>query len=590
MTKKNDNTAAARHAALDDLRELAADNAAAAREEAEKTRPPVESLGKEGKENVYWARPDGSIHRLKANEHRGDFFLRMATLEDWARWVEPGLSPDEMKSAEKRIWYKVKTRLFADTLGKHFLPDRERHAGFWAVADGWLYCAGRECYFRSADDADAAAVRVDNVRGGYVYHDKQDYPAPAADALTDAEGQKLLDLILSRTWADKGSGELFAGWQVAAFYAGAMPIRPHVWINAPAGSGKSTLFADMKAIAGDFCLSVAGGASTSAGIRQSVANTALPVILDEAEAGNNEKAKKNIGEWLELMRLASYGQKMVMGGKDGHTAKYYTISNCFALASVGNTLERDADTSRCLSLELRPYSNDEEKRLLWAGQDAGRELVQTLGFHARLFARLLRGLPVLRENIRALTRHLRTLEGVDPRRGELFAVLMACRYSLTSSAPLTPEQMEHAAEVLRGHADDREKASDSERCLDEILAYKIHVNQFGVMTVREACHKIGVSINEKAKETQDNYARALETIGLRWQDDKLEADPAHPGLRRVYKETMWSGAGNLDSVLAEGATKRKGIDGANARGIWWGNVKRGGKQKRVIFIPARLIL
>lgn len=588
--KENDNAAAARNELLQMVADNAEDNAAAAREAEKASRPPVVCLGKEGKENAYWARPDGSIHRLRANEHKGDFFLRMGRFEDFARWVAPGLPLEEAKEAEKRIWGEVKRRLFEGTLGKFFLPDSERHAGFWKISEGWLYCAGRDCYFRAYDAP--APVLVDNVQHGKVYWDKSNCPPPAADALTDAEGGLLLQLVQARTWTNAANGELMAGWLIAAMLAGVLPIRPHVWVNAPAGSGKSTLFTDLKAIAGDFCFSLAGGGSTSAGIRQSVANSSMPVILDEAEAGNNEKAQKNIAEWIEIMRLASYGQKMVMGGKDGQTAKAYSILNCFALASVNNTLERDADTSRCLKLEVMPYRSDEEKRLLWARQDAGRALVETPGFHGRLIARMLGVLPVLMENIRNLTASLRKIEGVDARRGELFSVLMACRYALTSSAPLTPEQMKRAADILRGYTEEAEEESDSARCLEVLLGYVLRVaNGHGEMNVRSICQEIHRRKTETFVDSKD-LEQALKNTGLTWREDKaaLQVDSRAVRMVKIYAGTQWSN-GKIAGVIAEGARRGAGKAGANAAGLWYENARIGGLTPVMcVFIPAALIL
>lgn len=593
MKKNNENTAAARDAALDDLRELAADNAAAALEDAIRNLPPVTALGKDGKENIYFARHDGSLHALKPNEHSKNYFLRMADFDTWARWIAPHLSPDAAKASEKSIWQDVAERLFSMTLGKNYFHDKEHRIGIWRVADGWIYCSGRYCYFRPAGDADAVAVLVDNVHNGHVFIDKQDFPAPAADALTDGEGELIIQLFAARTWELAAYGELMIGWQVAALLAGALPVRPHVWVNAPAGSGKSTLFADLKAVAGGFCFAVAGGASTSAGIRQSSSCTALPVILDEAEAGDNEKARKNIGEWLELMRLASYGQKMVMGGKDGKTAKEYPLTNCFALASVGNTLSRAADTSRCLKLELAPYQNNEERKRLWSEQDAGRALTQCPDYFPRLMARLLHVLPVLTENIRTLTRHLRALDGVDVRRGELFAVLMSCRYALTSSAPLTPEQIQHAADVVQEYAAGAEDENDSERCLEVLLSYKLRIHEAGEKTVRAACRVLhGFIGTHEEQQILGAHATALETIGMRWREEKqaLEVDTRHPGMRDVFRGSIWQTETDPGRVIAEGAIQRKGQQGANARGIWFDNVKKAGKVRRMVFIPAALIL
>ena len=92
---KSDRGAAARAAFNKGEEDRQADNAAAAREEAEKNRPPVVCLGAEGACNVYWSRSSGTLHRLKANEHTRNNLYRMARFEEYARWMRPDLPPDE---------------------------------------------------------------------------------------------------------------------------------------------------------------------------------------------------------------------------------------------------------------------------------------------------------------------------------------------------------------------------------------------------------------------------------------------------------------------------------------------------------------
>lgn len=586
----NDNGAAARAALLKGEADRKADNAAAAREEAEKNRPPVVCLGAEGACNVYWSRSSGDIHKLKANEHTRNNLYRMARFEEYARWMRPDLPPEDAEEQEAAIMKKATRRLLEGSLGKRFNASRVRGCGVWPAADGgWVYNAGASCWHVPADGS--KLQQVDNVRGGYVYSAGDALPFPADTPLSDEEGRHLLELMRARSWVLPVAGDIIAGWMVAALLAGVMPICPHVWINAPQGTGKSTFRDDLRAVYGEAKIDPDGGHTTDTGIRQTITGVALPVVIDEAEGGDDEKAQKNIRRWIELMRIASYGGTILHGGADG-TPRKYSIKCSFALLSIANSIERDADSSRCIVLDLKKYIEDEkrkaEKEALWARQEAGRELVQTPGFHSRLMARLLACLPVLMENLSALKEYLGKVEGVDSRRAELFAVLMACRYALISGERLSMEAMQEAAAVMMAYGEQEEKESDFSRCLRVLIdVYQIDVYGAGKMNVTEACRMLhnGVDVDRK-----DAIARALNLAGLRWRDDlnALQVDTLADKMKRIYTGTQWSN-GKVAPVLAEGCKREKGS--YSPAGVWLQSVKVGGASPRwCVMIPAALVL
>lgn len=568
--------------------ERKADNAAAAREEAEKNRPPVECLGAEGAANVYWSRSSGDIHKLKANEHNRNNLYRMARFEEYARWIRPDLPPDDAEKQEPAIMRKAARRLLEGSLGKRFNASRVRARGVWPDSTGgWVYNAGTSCWFIPADGGQVE--QVDAVRNGYVYSAGDALPSPADTPLSDEEGRHLLELMRARSWVLPGAGDVMAGWMVAALLAGVMPICPHVWINAPQGTGKSTFRDDLRAVYGDAKIDPDGGHTTDTGIRQTITGVALPVVIDEAEGGDDEKAQKNIRRWIELMRIASYGGTILHGGADG-TPRKYSIKCSFALFSVANSIERAADSSRCIVLDLKKYREDEhgkaEKEALWARQDAGRALVETPGFHGRLVARLLQSLPVLMGNLVALRKHLSKAEGVDSRRAELFAVLMACRHALVSREKMSQEAMQEAAALMLAYGEQEEKESDFSRCLAVLLGHVVRVRG-QEMTVADACRVM----NARA-DTEAMYAcsLSLNAAGLRWRDDlnALQVDTLADKMKRIFTGTQWSN-GKVAPVLAEGADKNKGKAGKNDLGIFYVSDKKLGG-RRCVVIPAALVL
>lgn len=589
---ENDKGEAARAAFLKGNADRMADNAAAAREEAERKRPPVKCLGVDGNQYVLYSTAYKRIFRLTAEKLSLPNLRAIAPRKHWEEWLFPErvAAGDEVKRGE--LVEAMQERILSDCGGKLFDSSRVRSRGVWPDdAGGWVYNAGSSCWFIPADGGQVE--QIDHVWGDYVYSAGVALPSPADTPLSDDEGRYLVELMRARSWVLPGAGDVMAGWMVAAMLAGTMPICPQVWINAPAGTGKTYLKDDIAALLGNFSMTQEG-VPTEASIRQRLNGDAVPVLLDEVEQGDNEASGKKIRNLLDLMRSASYGKDpMAKGGADG-TPRLFPMKCSFALFSVANSIERAADSSRCLVLNLKKYREDEqgkaEKVALWTRQNAGRELVQSSGFHSRLISRLLSVLPVLMKNITALTAYLRDLPGVDSRRGELFAVLIACRYALTSFSPLTDEQMQNAADILRAYDEQEEQESDSCRCLTHLLGYQVEIYGAGKMSVTVACRNMSSMING---ETKDNYSNALNLAGLRWQDEPpaLQVDPRSASMKRIFAGTQWSN-GKIAAVLAEGADRRrKGLAGANADGIYYKSIRltQGGNPTDCIMIPAALV-
>lgn len=579
-----DNGKAARAAFLQGLADLEADNAAAAREEAEKKLPPVRCMGMEGTNHVLYSTRNKRLHKRTAEKIGIPALMELASLDRWAAFLFPEAVSAGEDVHPRKILYAAQEWIFNQSGRKTFNPEQVRGRGVWPTSGGWVYNAGSSCWHIPA--AGGKPEQVDNAQESFIYEQSAPLPEPKGEPLSDDEGKAILDLLEYRPWQTPGAGELSTGWAVASMLPAVLPLSPHLWINAPSKTGKSTFRDDMRLIFGTFQESPTGGATTGSGIRQVLNGHAIPVVIDEAEGGDDPKAQKNIRQWIELMRLASYGGVVTHGSADG-TPRKYLIKASFALFSVANSIEREADSSRFLVLEMRPWGADKMER--WKSQEAGRELVQSPDFHGRLISRLLRGLPVLMKNIAALTKYLRSLDGVDSRRGELFAVLMACRYALTSSGPLTPEQMQHAAAILRAYGEQEEEESDSVRCLAHLLGHQLDVFGVGKMTVSEACRRMSALIDGEKREA---FKAALDVAGLRWRDDlnALQVDPRPGRMKRIFCNSQWSN-GKIAAVLAEGADRAEGKAGANSAGIWYHNVKLGGSNSiRCVMIPSALIL
>lgn len=587
--------AAARKAILDEATARKTDNAAAAQADAMRGKPIIIPLGEDGAWNVYWSRPHRSLYRLKMNEHTGAHLRRMAKLADYARWLAPDLPPDAVGEAERRIMKQAKDWMLDETGGRKFNPAMLRGRGVWRDADGIVYNAGDACFLVLPD---GRMERVDGVREPYIYDAGAPLIHPADDALTDEEGARLVNFFTARPWVLPCAGELVAGWMVCAVLAGVLPFRPQVWVNAPAFTGKSVLKRDMllalggrgdvEEVTGGHAVQLEGGDTSPAAVHQKTRNDALPVVFDEAESNGGERRARNMEGLLALVRSAATSGDVGLskGGADG-TAKNYLLRCCFLLFSIANNLDRAADTSRFLVLRLSPLMDDAARADMWQRQEAARAMTQGQNFTARLFARLLRAVPVLLDNARTIRAHLMDA-GNNARRSEVLGYLLAGAHALTKSGAVDAAYLERAAAVAQAVEEGQERESDKQRCLDTLLGYSVSLH--GVpANVARLCKMVRGVVDKTVGEAAD-VVRALESLGLEWKDtaNALQVNPAAPGLKGVFRGTDWQG-GKITPVLADGC--QGGKDGKNALGIWTqsGNV-RGIGSRKVIMIPAELVM
>ena len=203
--------------------------------------------------------------------------------------------------------------------------------------------------------------------------------------LTAVEGKQLTNACLSFKFKNLGDSFLLAGWILVSRIAGALPVRPHIWITGGMGTGKSTILEGLvtRVLGSDKSHLYLQGASTEAGIRQSIKSSSIPIIFDEFESHDKETGAR-IDSIIELLRNSwSATSGKILKGSAGGVAVAYQLAFCACVASIRVGLKNDADKSRFSTLELEPHGDDPEQKKALA--DALKPLNPEFG--ERLFAR-----------------------------------------------------------------------------------------------------------------------------------------------------------------------------------------------------------
>jgi putative DNA primase/helicase len=272
------------------------------------------------------------------------------------------------------------------------------------------------------------------------------------------------------------SGLLLAGWIALAPICGALQWRPHLWLTASAGSGKSAI---LDRLIGPLIESLAlfpEGNTTEAYIRQQLRSDAVPVVFDEAES--NEKAdRQRIQNILSLARVSSSSGRGVIGkgGADG-TAQSFTIRSMFLLCSISTALKQGADQSRFAQLTLRnpSYLPKEQRIAHWSALDAEITRLCTPETGHRLMLRMVRQIPIIRDSV-AVFRRAAAERFDSQRQGDQYGTLLAGAWSLMSSRAATIEDAYQLIDANDWEAYKEQSEADEERCLQHILQHQIRV-------------------------------------------------------------------------------------------------------------------
>jgi len=267
-----------------------------------------------------------------------------------------------------------------------YSPNRIRGRGAWWDQSSSVLHLGD----RLIVSGDSRPVSAGIPGSSYLYQRLTRLAGPgSAEPLDEQSAMVLLEIAERFRWEVPASGLLLAGWVVLAPICGALPWRPHIWLTAAAGSGKSAILERYVApLLGDLSLPVSGN-TTEAGLRQMLRADALPVVFDEAES-NERQDQQRMQAVLSLARVASSESRAqtIKGSAEGDAMRF-SIRSMFLMSSIATALKQGADKSRFAQLTLRsPNEDDPTQRIAhWEALDRDLDRYVTDHIGQRLQAR-----------------------------------------------------------------------------------------------------------------------------------------------------------------------------------------------------------
>jgi putative DNA primase/helicase len=513
-------------------------------------------------EGVFYYQPDstGQVISLSRSAHTGTNLLSLAPLPYWEA-IYPG---------QRGVnWLAAASSLFiAQAQAGIFSADRIRGRGAWWDAGQSVLHLGDRLLI---DGATQPITKAASSRFHYQRLASIDLPEALAP-LTDELGMEIIDIASRFHWEVPASGLLMAGWIALAPICGALQWRPHVWLTASAGSGKSAI---LDRFIGPLLESLAlfpEGNTTEAFIRQQLRADAIPVVFDEAES--NEKAdRQRIQNILSLARVSSSSGRGVIGkgGADG-TAQSYTIRSMFLLCSISTALKQGADQSRFAQLTLRnpSYLPKPERVAHWSALDADITRLCTTDLGHRLLLRMVRQIPIIRDSV-AVFRRAAAERFDSQRQGDQYGTLLAGAWSLANSRPATIEDAYQLIDSNNWDAYREQTEADEERCLQHILQHQLRVEG----DRGSAYNRTVWELVELARGTSTAMDIGMATaeahlgrLGLKVEGDRIVISNTAKGMRRILDGTAWADCyatvlGRLPGATKAGVVRFKGLAGVS---------------------------
>lgn len=278
---------------------------------------------------------------------------------------------------------------------------------------------------------------------------------------SEIDPKRVFEWIKRFNWKDPSSATLYFGWMAFAPVCGVVDWRPHVFLHGPWGTGKTTLMTTTTRLLTPLVVS-ADGASTEAGIRQSLGPDSLPVVIDEFESDHDQRRLQSV---IKLARSASSADSPVLRGTPEGKAMQFALRTTFLLAAINPIAGSAADETRLIALELEKHNGDREMAQVI---DAGKREFAALGpAWCSLAVRNAKFLPDAIEIIKA------AMSGRDERHRNNMGTLLAAAFVMLEGRVPTKQEasawVEQHAETLETHGE-AHRRDDAVEALDFLLS------------------------------------------------------------------------------------------------------------------------
>lgn len=410
------------------------------------------------------------------------------------------------------------------------------HAGERIFADGEIHPPGVEL------GESLYVVGVDRVAPAYVNEDRTGFswvPAPKSD------GHKVTAHLDEWHWADLEARDLYQGGLHCDMLAAALRWKPHKFVRAPAGSGKTTILKYSRALLGGAAHPVQRTYS-KARLEEHFAHTACALLLDETESDTEADRMRKI---FDLVLLLS--DEGATGGRFQREIDLHGIVTMVA------TLTEDWKTtirSRVAYLELRSL-RDRLNHPPLPLESIEAMIAEAGRLSAALRARAIATFPTFQKNFARARARIIELGG-SPRDGDQLGTLIAGWATMTMDDVMTNDvvqELERFRPYILTVADAETGTDEPTELWNVLLGLPADAWRGGERLT------IGQMIARAREPDNGDFRRALLPYGLRlerlpgelWSQAWLAVANKHPGLDRLFTDYPQFKGGKRAQILSE---------------------------------------
>lgn len=398
-----------------------------------------------------------------------------------------------------------------------------------------------------------------------IYTQSGSYSPPDYCEVSDADYTQLISKIGkslgSWQYASKLGGDLVLGWMVMSVFLGAMKSRPHLWLVAPRGSGKTELGKFVKSCLGGYAWHTdQGKESTAAGIRQMLQMSSSPCILDEMEKDNTEMSvasERAVANILSLLRSAYTAGSDIKKGTTDQNGRSFRIMTSFCCVSIADPSLDPADLTRIAKIHLKPLVHEgklSKPPSMLSAEDAAVFFwgtIQRWKQYQALFS-------AVRDNWLALAGN------GESREVDTFGVLIAAALTAHGQSPGdVPTKLALAVPEIREQLNEaRDASKESDLILQTLLSLQLDVlrhdcDEKGGERISRDRMTVGRALQEALKMENGDEAKALGDVGIRVATKRdsgqiyVAIALRHASLANLFHGTRWHKDGNWTGGLRE---------------------------------------
>jgi putative DNA primase/helicase len=538
--------------------------------------PPVERIGEpdpfrvlgwDRGEAYYLPRDSRQVVAMSAAAHTKLNLLSIAPLWWWSQNFEPA-----KRSSQDSVDWTCAADAMIRKAKKAGIFDRDLIRGLGAWWDDGR-CA---VHLGESVQLDGRSYSVDEVPSKYTYELAKPTRIGTSAPLSSSESHKFVAICESLRWEVPVYGKLCAGWIFLAPICGALDWRPHMWITGEPGSGKTTIVNMIKRALGRNLILFLGD-TTEAGVRQTLASNAMPVLFDEFES-ERKKSAQRVEDVMSLITQASSETEGILAkGGMGGKATAFRIRSMFCFSSVAVAIKQAAARSRITILSVRTAEAATAENIAqYNGLMHSIETTLRPDYIAGLQARAVSLIPVIRANA-VVFAEAAALVLKTRRFGDQIGTLLAGAYGLHSANLITPDKARQWLEAQDWTEQTQDQdISDKSECLGYILARRVSV-------MDERSHRVERTVGELLRIVVNNpltsdvhmkdAADELARCGLRVDGDYLQVACSHPWIERILVDTAWESSYSRTLLRLEASRRGAAV------------VRFAGVSKRCIEIP-----